>query len=266
MTAYEAKQEARRERLERAAERAERLADAAHARSDSYVAGIPLGQPILVGHHSEKAHRRALEKSWNAMGRSVELRKAAERYRGMAASVGAAGISSDDPEAVAQLREQLVPLVALQERMKKTNAIIRRMKANPAACILTLQAEGFAAGTAARLLEPDFCGRFGFPDYSLTNNRANIKRIEGRIAELLARPTEGTEREVGEVRVVEDVGSNRLRLYFKGKPSERARTILKRNGFKWAPSEGAWQRQLNNAARHAERYVFETFKREGVAS
>lgn len=38
---------------------------------------------------------------------------------------------------------------------------------------------------------------------------------------------------------------NRLRLYFDEKPSEEQRSKLKCNGFKWAPSVGAWQRQLN---------------------
>lgn len=31
-----------------------------------------MGQPILVGHHSERAHRNAIDKSWNALGKSVE--------------------------------------------------------------------------------------------------------------------------------------------------------------------------------------------------
>lgn len=42
--------------------------------------GIPLGQPILVGHHSEKRHRRAIEKADNAMRKSVEETEKAEAY------------------------------------------------------------------------------------------------------------------------------------------------------------------------------------------
>ena len=38
---------------------------------------------------------------------------------------------------------------------------------------------------------------------------------------------------------------NRVRLSFDGKPSAETRSLLKSNGFKWAPSQGAWQRQAN---------------------
>lgn len=46
--------------------------------------GIVFGQPILVGHHSEKKHRRAIEKAWYAMDKSVELRKKAEDHESKA--------------------------------------------------------------------------------------------------------------------------------------------------------------------------------------
>lgn len=46
---------------------------------------IPLGQPILVGHHSERRHRRDLDKSWNAMGKSVEFSKKADGHESKAA-------------------------------------------------------------------------------------------------------------------------------------------------------------------------------------
>ena len=43
-----------------------------------------MGQPILVGHHSEGHHRRDLEKSWNAMGKCVEMSKKAESHENKA--------------------------------------------------------------------------------------------------------------------------------------------------------------------------------------
>lgn len=42
--------------------------------------GIVLGQPILVGHHSEKKHRRTIEKSWQQLGKSVEESRKADAY------------------------------------------------------------------------------------------------------------------------------------------------------------------------------------------
>jgi len=46
---------------------------------------LPLGQPILVGHHSEKAHRKMLERSDANMGKSVEYSKKAASYESRAA-------------------------------------------------------------------------------------------------------------------------------------------------------------------------------------
>lgn len=46
-------------------------------------------------------------------------------------------------------------------------------------------------------------------------------------------------------------GENRLQLFFEEKPSEEQRRELKSNGFKWAPSQGAWQRQLTKNAIYA---------------
>ena len=48
-------------------------------KSQSIIENIPLGQPILVGHHSEARHQRDLAKSWNAMGKSLEETEKAER-------------------------------------------------------------------------------------------------------------------------------------------------------------------------------------------
>jgi len=50
--------------------------------------------------------------------------------------------------------------------------------------------------------------------------------------------------------VIENYDENRLQIIFPGKPDEATRAKLKRNGFKWAPSQGAWQRQLTGNARY----------------
>jgi hypothetical protein len=41
---------------------------------------------------------------------------------------------------------------------------------------------------------------------------------------------------------------NRLQVFFNEKPNETTRAALKANGFRWAPSEGAWQKQLTDNA------------------
>ena len=89
----------------------------------------------------------------------------------------------------------------------------------------------------------------------LTNNNANIRRIEERIRSLQAAKDKGTtETENGICKVVENTEAMRIQLVFAGKPEAAVRDILKSNGFKWSPSYGAWQRQLTpNGKRACER-------------
>ncbi len=42
--------------------------------------GIVFGQPILVGHHSERKHRKTIERAHNAMNKSIEERDKADTY------------------------------------------------------------------------------------------------------------------------------------------------------------------------------------------
>lgn len=166
--------------------------------------------------------------------------------------VGTGGISSDDPQAVEKLEARLAALEKNQEMMKAANAAIR-MK-DPAKGDTKLAELGYTPEDIAKLREPDFCGRIGYPAYELQNNNANIRRIRGRIAELKKR-TESTPR-AGEFdggRVVVNTTENRLQVIFDGKPDADVRTELKGEGFRWAPSQGAWQRQLTDNAMRAAR-------------
>lgn len=260
MNHYEAKQEARRERLENRADRLRSAASAAFKRADMSEAatGIPFGQPILVGHHSEGKHRATIARADAAMRKSIELDKLARETEARAASVGSGGISSDDPDALDKLREKLAKLEADQAMMKAGNAAIRKAKGDEVKALESLLALGISEKAGAMLIKPDCCGRIGFADYQLTNNNANIRRIKARISELermAERETVETEA-VGGLRVVENAETNRLQLFFPDKPSVEMRSELKGRGFRWAPSEGAWQQHLHNRARwHAEAVV-----------
>ena len=167
-------------------------------------------------------------------------------------SVGTGGISSDDPQAVEKLEAKLAALEKHQEMMEAANAAIR-MKV-PAKGDAKLAELGYTPEDIAKLREPDFCGRIGYPAYALQNNNANIRRIRGRIAELKKRTEstpEGWEFDGG--RVVVNTTENRLQVIFDGKPDADIRTELKGEGFRWAPSQGAWQRQLTDNAMRAAR-------------
>lgn len=93
---YDAKERYRRkaERYGTYSQNAEARADAYFERSQDAVKGIEFGQPILVGHHSEKMHRAAIEKSNSAMSHSVaewdkskEYAEKADTYQRLADSV-----------------------------------------------------------------------------------------------------------------------------------------------------------------------------------
>lgn len=71
----ESKQEYKEERAKIIGERSDALSQKAFDLTQM----IPLGQPILVGHHSERKHRNHIEKVHDTMRKSVELCKLAEQ-------------------------------------------------------------------------------------------------------------------------------------------------------------------------------------------
>jgi hypothetical protein len=247
MNRYEWKQEQRRQRLETRADRLQREGAARIESGMGRLRAIPFGQPILIGHHSEQRDRNYRRKAIASVDKGMELQHAAAETARRAEATGSGGVSSDDPDAVVKLREQLEKCERLQAVMVAANKAIRKGDDE------ALRALGFNDARIAQLKTPDFCGRIGFADYQTKNNGANIRRLKARIADLernATRETKETERQDG-LRIVENAEANRLQLVFPGKPSAEARAILKRYGFRWAPSEMAWQRQLHNGARYA---------------
>jgi hypothetical protein len=79
------------------------------------------------------------------------------------------------------------------------------------------------------------------------------KRIADRAELAAADPGGHVERVVAGVRYVENVVLDRVQLIFPDKPAAEERAVLKAHAFRWAPSLGAWQRQLTaNGKRAAE--------------
>lgn len=163
---------------------------------------------------------------------------------------GGSAIQSNDENALEKLQAKLDGLKEKQAEMVSANRAIR-MK-DTAAGDRKLAEMGYSPEQIEQLRTPDFCGRIGYPSYALQNNNQNIHRIEGRIKELSAVKDAGTqEKENSLFRVVENTEAMRLQIIFDGKPEADVREVLKRHGFRWAPSQGAWQRQLNRNARYA---------------
>lgn len=169
-------------------------------------------------------------------------------------------IMSGDKDAVAKLEEKLERLKANQENMKSANKAIRMKDVEKGDRLL--KDMDFTEEQIKDLRTPDYCGRTGYPDYLLRNNNANIHRIERRLRNLKVAKEKGTTATEHQFfKVVENTELMRLQLIFEGKPDQNIRNILKSNGFKWAPSSSAWQRQLTSNAKYALEQVIDQLKK-----
>lgn len=152
-----------------------------------------------------------------------------------------------------------IKAILSSSRMKAANKAIR-LKDTEAGDDL-LREMGYSEEAIKKLREPDFCGRVGYPSFELTNNNANIRRVEERIKSLKAAKERGSsEQEYKTFKAVENTEAMRYQIIFDGKPEEEIRTLLKSNGFKWAPSQGAWQRQITGNGKWAFNRVIEKLK------
>ena len=253
---YELRQEAKRERLTAAAEKARERSEQHSKAAHDVIDHIPFGQPILVGHHSEKAHRNALKRSWRHMDRMLEESGKAQDLDRRAASVGKGGISSDDPEAVRKLMDQLAGLEETRKLWKRVNAAHRAYLKNPSGldtCDLSQEwRDRVRSYELAYSWEPH-----PVAPYQLTNLGANIRRIRKRIEELGNAET-APEREPirGDgFQVTEDREENRIRFEFDERPPRETCQLMRQFGFKWNRRLVAWTRHLNNAGWHAAQEV-----------
>jgi hypothetical protein len=158
-------------------------------------------------------------------------------------------ISSSDPQAVEKLTAKLESCKQTQAYMKEVNAYFRKH----GTCV------GAPGISNERAVEMDASiqkayswDRQPFCSYTLTNNNAQIKRIEKRIAEITRNQEVGFSGWDFKGGCAEaNTEMNRLQLFFDEKPDERQRALLKASGFKWAPSVESWQRLLNDNAVYA---------------
>lgn len=169
-------------------------------------------------------------------------------------------IRADDPRAVEMLKENLEGYEGRQEYMQKVNDYYK--------------ANGTAVGcpsvdreTALKLNErvnehqsTPYPGRFFKDNFAEINRlKSNIDRLENKPETMFKgwqfntvstfasqKPTCGCPPFLavrGEA--VINLANNRLQLMFAEKPNDDERAVLKKNGFKWAPTAKAWQRSLD---------------------
>lgn len=251
-------EERRQNRIDHATQQAQKKLKEAkkfNEQADQIASFIPPGQPILKGHHSEKRHRRDLDRIHSSMRKAIDSNEKAAYYEDRVKAMEEnTAISSDDPQAIEKLKVKVQKLSEIQEFMKAANKCIRK-KNKDEFLMLPFGTEKLWE----RLNEPDFAGRIGFADYKIQNNNANIRRIKQRIESLKTIANKTTKEIVIKgVKLIENVEANRVQLIFPGKPEKTIRQKLVQAGFHWCNSEGAWQRFLNNGGIYAAKSFLES--------
>ena len=228
--------------------------------------GIPFGQPIMDGHHSEGGHRRAVERGRNASAAAFALSNKAEALDRRAGAVENAGaIMAGDSDAIDQLSAKVTELTAQSDKMKATNLAWRAYKRTGK--LDKLSALGWTEkqvhDMSERLLDRAYWKKQPHQPFELSNLGATIRTAQKRLASLKAATANGP-KEIelrGGVRILSRPDIARTQIIFPDKPTEACRTSLKHSGFRWSPTEGAWQRNQSAWAEQlAKEIVAEFYK------
>lgn len=178
-----------------------------------------------------------------------EIRGLLDKIKG----TGMGGISADEPDAMDKLKAKLERLEDFQETMKAVNAYYRKNKTLDGCPLLSAEViEKLNAKMARSLRVPPK----PYESYELTNNNASIRQVKARIEELTKRAEteyEGWQFDGGEVKMNRE--ANRLQVFFDEKPDRYTCSVMRHGGFRWAPSVGAWQRQLTDNAIYAAKHL-----------
>lgn len=247
-TDFEERAERKLERLEARATKARKQASKLHKSASDMAFVIPFGQPILLGHHSEKRDRNFRNKIHNRFEKSFEMNQKADELERRASSSGKNGIASDDPEALEKLKVKLEKLKTSQELMKLTNKQFRNGGWEAVNCLTDKHKESLK-----QLMENVGYITRPFESYSLSNNNAEINRVKKRIDELTSLYTmEPISFENDDFSVFVEGGQIRID-FSSGKPNEETRSLVKSYSFKWSRYSSCWVRKATmNAIRSCE--------------
>ena len=256
MNDYEDRKQARIARYNQLADKNNKQAEQNFKHAHDMASIIPFGQPILIGHHSEKTDRNFRKRIQNTYQRASQLYAKAEYYKEKAKTAESnTAISGDDPEAIAKLTDKIAKAEELQAIMRTFNKLLKN-KDNEGMLAL-----GFKQSEIDTLSKPDFCGRVGFPSYKLTNNNTNIHRMKQRLKCLQVHSNDTTTKKIiGDISIIDNVELNRLQIIFPCKPDDNMRKALKSSGFRWCPSEGAWQRHRSTQASYLAKQIVDNIR------
>ena len=200
---YRERRENRAARRREWAEKREAKSAGAFVRASELANSIPLGQPILVGHHSEKRARRDQDRIHNGMRKGIEHSDMALHHTEAAATIERqldTSIYNDDHDRDEKLREKLANLEARRARIKAINSWLRKHAKEHG--VLSLKAYRVTpdAGKVAALLGAvkealelterevrdlllsfQYSQTIGYSPYESTNLSGNISRTRKRL-------------------------------------------------------------------------------------
>ena len=180
---YRDRREARADRLDGWADKREVRGEATLATARARADLIPFGQPILVGHYSERGDRNYRDKITNGYRRAFEDLNKAESMRSRADGIRSAAeraIYSDDNNAIGALRARIELLEAERARIKAYNATCRK----GAPDVSLLDAGQRAQLESALKYSAHACKGGAFPGYGLSNLSGNIGKQRARLEQL----------------------------------------------------------------------------------
>jgi hypothetical protein len=244
---YFERKEARIERLREKADKMKSESVDAFRDARKIQDSIPMGQPILIGHYSEKRARRDRDRIDANIKKSIEKQGKAEYYDGkLEAAKNNKVISSDNPQAIELLEEKISKLKARQQKYKDMNKYYRKHKT-------MLGFEDLSDEKAEEInkrIDEDYSfNKKPAPSYILSNLNSMIKSTEKRLEQLKELDEMDYEEiEFDNCTVISNDETNRVEIHFGYKPDEDVRTMLKRKGFKWSRNNSCWQRMRNKNA------------------
>ncbi len=180
---YRERRAAKADRLREWADKRDVKATATRAATDQLADSRPFGQPILVGHHSEKRARRDQDRIYSGMRRSIDDADKAAEFRRRADGIEAAAdhaIYSDDTDAGERLVERIAEREAERDRIKAFNANVRKTGSHDLALLDDRQKASYLSIVNHA---PYQLGKGGtFPGYELSNLGATIRKDKKRLA------------------------------------------------------------------------------------
>ena len=180
---YRERRAAKADRLREWADKRDVKGDTARTAADRTADMIPFGQPILVGHHSERGDRNRRGRMSANYDKAYEHSSKAAEFRRRADGIEAAAdhaIYSDDTDATDRLTERIAEREAERDRIKAFNANVRKTGAHDLDLLDPKQ-----RGNYLSILRhsPYQLGKGGtFPGYVLSNLGATIRTDKKRLA------------------------------------------------------------------------------------